>query len=50
MGTMVPIGIKYHSKKGYQIIHRCKKCKIEKKNIIAQDCKQPDNFTKILAL
>ena len=36
-GIMEPAGIHYHSKKGYQIIHRCKKCGTEKLNRTAFD-------------
>ena len=36
-GLMKPIGGRYHSKKGWQIIHRCQKCGMEKLNRIAPD-------------
>ena len=36
-GAMVPVGVRYHSKKGWQIVHRCKKCGIEKVNRAAPD-------------
>jgi DNA-directed RNA polymerase subunit RPC12/RpoP len=37
LGSMKPIGVRYHSKKGWQIVHRCQKCGIEKLNRIAPD-------------
>lgn len=50
-GLMVPIRVEYHTKKGYQIIHRCSTCGSMSKNVIQQDVKiQPDNQTEILYL
>jgi len=37
LGLMRPIAIRNNSKKGYQIIHRCVKCGIEKANRVAPD-------------
>ena len=37
LGLMKPIGVHNHSKKGWQIIHRCQKCGTEKVNRIASD-------------
>ncbi len=37
LGLMKPIGIRFNSKKGWQIIHHCKKCGTEKVNRIAPD-------------
>lgn len=36
-GLMEPYDIDYKSKKGYQLIHRCVKCKKEIKNLLAED-------------
>lgn len=47
---MKPIAVNYHSKKGFQIIHKCLKCGIQKMNIIAQDTEQPDNLQKMIEL
>ncbi|MGD0779619.1 MAG: RNHCP domain-containing protein [Dehalococcoidales bacterium] len=47
-GLMIPTRLKYKSGKGYQIIHRCIKCGVEKVNKIAEDTEQPDNI-EILA-
>lgn len=49
-GLMEPRKIIYNSKKGYQIIHKCKKCGIEKANIICDDLTQPDNYDLILKI
>ncbi|MDR0326494.1 MAG: RNHCP domain-containing protein [Oscillospiraceae bacterium] len=37
LGLMVPSGVRYHSKKGWQIVHRCQKCGVEKVNRTAPD-------------
>jgi len=42
LGLMEPIGARYHSKKGWQIIHRCQKCGTEKVNRVATGTIQPD--------
>lgn len=49
-GLLRPIGVKYHSKKGIQIVHKCVKCGEVKVNIIAEDIKQPDDIDIILKL
>jgi len=36
-GLMKPVGIRYHSKKGWQIVHRCQTCGAEKVNRTAPD-------------
>jgi len=45
LGLLKPIGIRNHSKKGYQIIHRCMKCGEEKINRTA-----PDDFEALINL
>lgn len=49
-GLMEPIRIIYNSKKGYQLVHKCIKCGIEKANIISDDISQPDDFNLILKI
>ena len=44
-GLMEPIGRRYNSKKGWQIIHRCQKCGIKKVNRIA-----PDDMDALLSM
>jgi len=46
-GLMKPLNIQHSSKKGWQIVHRCEKCNIEKINRIALDTVQPDNCDAI---
>ncbi len=45
-GVMKPVGIDYHAKKGYMILHRCQTCQKEIKNKAAQD----DNYDLIVKL
>jgi len=45
LGLLYPAGITYSGKKGYQIIHRCKKCGAEKVNRAA-----PDDMDAVIAL
>lgn len=49
-GLMKPVGIRYNSKKGYQIIHQCEKCGVEKVNRIAIDCEMADDLCVIIKL
>lgn len=47
-GIMEPIRLVYHSKKGQQLIHRCKTCGKESVNKVAiDDPVQPDDINKI---
>ncbi|MEI4618326.1 RNHCP domain-containing protein [Bacillus cereus] len=47
-GLMEPIDIKYHSKKGYQLVHVCVECQKEQVNKIAQDTIQSDNVVQLM--
>ena len=49
-GLMEPIGLKNHTKKGYQIIHRCIECGHEGVNRIAENTIQPDSTEMIIKL
>ncbi len=49
-GVMKACKILYHKKKGWQIIHRCQKCSIEKVNKIAEGAVQPDNWQLLVNL
>ncbi len=49
-GLMKPIGIKYHTKKGFQIRHRCLACGVERLNIVAEHTEMPDDFDLVLRL
>lgn len=50
-GLMVPIAIVIHSKKGYQIVHRCTHCGYESLNKLAlEDPFQPDEMQSVLTI
>lgn len=49
-GLMEPIGIQTNSNKGYQIIHRCKKCGEIKVNKLATNTIQSDNISLVIQL
>lgn len=49
-GLMKPVGVRWHSKKGWQIVHRCDKCGAEKVNRAATDTAQPDDLEIIRKL
>jgi DNA-directed RNA polymerase subunit RPC12/RpoP len=43
-GLMKPIGLTYKAKKGWQIIHRCLKCKAQGVIKVAVDTVQSDDY------
>jgi len=44
-GLMQPIEIVYHSKKGYQVVHQCLRCRAVSKNVLNfDDPLQPDSL------
>jgi hypothetical protein len=50
-GVMEPVSIEYHSKKGYQIVHKCRKCGQRTKNVLnLEDKIQPDSMEVVLSL
>lgn len=49
-GLMAPVGVRYHSKKGYQIIHRCQECGEEQVTKSAVDTLQPDDLDHLIRL
>jgi hypothetical protein len=49
-GLMEPIGLKYRSGKGYQIVHKCIRCGVVTVNIIATDTVQPDDIDELAKL
>lgn len=50
-GLMVPMEVIYHTKKGYQVIHRCQKCGVETKNILSlDDPVQPDSLEAVMEI
>jgi hypothetical protein len=48
-GVMDAIALR-HSKKGWQILHRCQRCGIEKLNRVAGDPNQPDDIEALIRL
>ncbi|WP_419719639.1 RNHCP domain-containing protein [Maritalea porphyrae] len=49
-GLMEPIGLHWHPKKGWQIIHKCSICGHIGRNIAASNSIQPDNADILIAL
>lgn len=50
-GLMKPIAVEYHTKKGYQIVHRCSQCGHEARNVANLDDRiQPDSLDELLAI
>ncbi len=49
-GLMKPIGLKCHSKKGFQIIHECTKCGKRQVNMVAESTIQPDDISELIKL
>ncbi len=49
-GLMEPIGLRFNSKKGYQVVHRCTRCGEIKVNRIARNTVQPDDLDELMSL
>ncbi|MFN2195220.1 MAG: RNHCP domain-containing protein [Anaerolineales bacterium] len=49
-GLMAPVGVTFHTKKGYQIRHRCLKCGKISVNKAALEGRQPDDLEQIIQL
>jgi len=50
-GTLVPVGVEEHKKKGYMVTHRCDRCGHETRNKLAfDDPGQPDSFDRMLEI
>ena len=49
-GLMKPVDICFHGKKGYQLVHRCQTCGVEKRNRLALDSDCPDDMDAIIAI
>lgn len=50
LGLMNPIDLHFNSKKGWQILHQCVRCGVEKYNKVAVDDPQPDNWNQLILL
>ncbi|MFC4767242.1 RNHCP domain-containing protein [Effusibacillus consociatus] len=50
-GILEPVDVESHSKKGYMIVHRCKKCgQITRNKAALEDPVQPDSLDRLLEL
>ena len=49
-GLMKPIGLTYHTNKGFQIIHKCLSCGFQTVNKVAEYTVQPDRIEGIIEL
>ncbi|MBB6450424.1 RNase P subunit RPR2 [Geomicrobium halophilum] len=47
-GLMQPVDLRYHSKKGYQIVHHCQACGHEQLNKVAEDQAQSDDVIGLM--
>jgi len=48
---MKPIEVTQHSKKGYQVVHRCQACGTMTRNVLRLDDDiQPDSLERVLEL
>jgi hypothetical protein len=47
---MRPVGVRHHSAKGFQLIHRCERCGATSVNRVASGTDQPDDWTLICRL
>ncbi|MBM3191207.1 MAG: RNHCP domain-containing protein, partial [Chlamydiae bacterium] len=50
LGIMEAKQVRWHTKKGWQIVHQCKKCGVMKANKIVDHGIQPDNINKMIQL
>ena len=50
MGLMEPIEIIKNKKKGYQVVHRCRKCGFIRNNKISEDAVEPDDIDVIVEI
>jgi hypothetical protein len=48
---MQPVAVSAHSKKGYQLVHRCLRCGVERRNVaLLDDENAADSLEAILQL
>jgi DNA-directed RNA polymerase subunit RPC12/RpoP len=50
LGIMIGDQLKFSGKKGWQIVHKCKKCGTEKVNKIAEGDNQSDDWAEVVKL
>ncbi|MGE5673267.1 MAG: RNHCP domain-containing protein, partial [Mycobacterium leprae] len=49
-GLMAPVGLVYHSRKGYQIVHRCTACGAIRRNRVVESGLAPDDLDQLALL
>jgi hypothetical protein len=49
-GLMVPAALTYSGNKGWQIVHRCRRCGTVRSNKVAAETDQPDDVARVAAL
>jgi predicted RNA-binding Zn-ribbon protein involved in translation (DUF1610 family) len=49
-GAMEPTGLRWHARKGPQVVHTCVVCGHRQANRVARDTVQPDDLDRVLAL
>ena len=49
-GLMRPVGLRFKSGKGFQIVHECMQCGETSANRVAQDTVQPDSIGELALL
>jgi hypothetical protein len=49
-GLMKPVGLKYHTKKGVQVVHECLDCGKRSVNKVAEFTVQPDDVDEVIKL
>lgn len=49
-GLMEPTGVRWHPRKGPQLVHECVVCGHRQVNRIARDSRQPDDLDRVLEL
>jgi hypothetical protein len=50
-GVLEPIAVESHSKKGYMVVHRCRKCgQVNRNKLALEEPVQPDSLQRMLEL
>jgi len=49
-GLLEPVGAEYSGKKGWVIVHRCRRCGERRRNKAALDDATPDDYERLVAL
>ena len=49
-GVMDPVAVLFRPGKGWQIVHRCRRCGAERRNVAAENTEAPDDGALLRAL